>query len=133
VLDRHDLTDAEWARLEPLLPSRAPRRGGRWADHRVVINGVFWRTRTGSPWRDLPACYGNWKTAYNRHRRWCADGSWAVILNELRRGCDHGEQDWTLAVDSSVVRAHQHAAGARRLPPADLDTGGSVELQEFGG
>jgi transposase len=75
----------------------------------------------------------DWKTAYNRHRRWCADGSWAVILNELRRGCDHGEQDWTLAVDSSVVRAHQHAAGARRLPPADLDTGGSVELQEFGG
>jgi transposase len=62
MLDRHDLTDEEWARLGPLLPDRVPRPGGRWLDHRRVINGVFWRTRTGTPWRDLPGCYGNWKT-----------------------------------------------------------------------
>jgi transposase len=124
VLDRHDVTDAEWARLEPLLPDRAPRRGGRWADHRVVINGVFWRTRTGSPWRDLPSCYGSWQTVYNRHRRWSADGTWAGILAELRRGADAGQtQAWVVAVDSTVVRAHQHAAGARREPPRE-DTGG---------
>jgi transposase len=129
VLDRHDLTELEWSRLRPLLPDRSPRRGGRWADHRVVINGVLWRTRTGSPWRDLPSCFGNWKTVYNRHRRWSADGTWARIVAELRRGCDQGEgRAWTVAVDSTVVRAHQHAAGARRAAPADI--GGDVELQE---
>lgn len=138
MLDRHDLTDAEWARLEPLLPDRAPRRGGRWADHRAVLNGVFWRTRSGSPWRDLPREYGNWKTVYNRHRRWSGDGTWAAILNELRRDADLGEgPGWTVGVDAGVVRAHQHAAGARHDPPADiaaevvatstLDTGGAVE------
>ncbi|MCX6462510.1 MAG: IS5 family transposase [Pseudonocardiales bacterium] len=138
VLDRHDLTDEEWARLEPLLPSRAPRRGGRWADHRQVVNGVFWRTRCGSPWRDLPVEYGHWKTVYNRHRRWSGDGTWAGVLAELRRGAD-GEQGagWVVAVDAGVVRGHQHAAGARHAPPADIDvevatpldvdTGGDVE------
>jgi transposase len=94
-----------------------------------VINGVLWRTRTGLPWRDLPSCYGNWKTVYNRHRRWSSDGTWARIVAELRRGCDQGKgAAWTVAVDSTVVRAHQHAAGARRAAPADL--GGDVELQE---
>lgn len=127
MLDRHDLTDVEWARLERLLPDRVARRGGRWSDHRAVINGVFWRARTGSPWRDLPACYGNWKTVYNRHRRWSSDGSWAGILTELRRGADVAEAaGWSLAVDSTVVRAHQHAAGARREPARD-HTGGWVE------
>jgi hypothetical protein len=57
----------------------------RWADHRKVINGVLWRTRTGSPWRDLPGCYGCWQTVYDRHRRWSADGTWAAVLAELRR------------------------------------------------
>jgi transposase len=129
VLDRHDLTDDEWARLEPLLPARGPRRGGRWADHRTVIFGVFWRTRTGSPWRDVPGEYGNWKTVYNRHMRWSTDGTWAEILDELRRGCDVGQREWALAVDSAVVRAHQHAAGARRRPAQPV-VGGWVESQE---
>lgn len=138
VLDRHDLTDEEWARLEPLLPDQTPRRGGRWADHRTVLNGVFWRTRCGLPWRDLPPQYGHWKTVYNRHRRWSGDRTWVKILNELRRDADgHEGPEWTVAVDAAVVRAHQHAAGARHQPPADiaaevvacteLDTGGSVE------
>ncbi|MGH3217110.1 MAG: transposase [Streptosporangiaceae bacterium] len=68
-LRRHDLTDEEWARLEPLLPSH-PRQGHRWNDHRLVIDGVFFRTRAGCSWRDLPGCYGKWQTVYNRHRRW---------------------------------------------------------------
>jgi transposase len=130
VIDRHDLTDSEWALLEPLLPDRTPRRGGQWLDHRQVINGVLWRTRTGSPWRDLPDEYGKWKTVYMRHRRWSADGTWAGILDELRRGCDEAEgAEWTLAVDSPTARAHQHAAGAPRTPPALAHTGGSIELQ----
>jgi transposase len=138
VLDRHDLSDEEWARLGPLLPDRGPLRGGRWIDHRAVLDGVFWRTRTGSPWRDLPREYGNWKTVYNRHRRWSADGTWVKILDELRRDADvRVGEEWIVGVDAGIVRAHQHAAGARREPPADvaaeviavteLDTGGSVE------
>lgn len=90
--DRYDLTEEEWSRLEPLLPDQTPRQGGRWADHRAVINGVLWRTRTSSPWRDLPSGYGHWKTVYHRHRRWSADGTWVGILAELRRGCDQSAQ-----------------------------------------
>lgn len=120
VHDRHDLTDEQWAMLEPLLPDRTPRRGGQWVDHRQVVNGVLWRTRTGCPWRDLPTAYGRWKTVYNRHRRWSADGTWRRVLTGLQRGCDVGEVEWQVAVDSTVVRVHQHAAGARRRPPTDV-------------
>jgi transposase len=120
VHDRHDLTDEEWALLEPLLPSRAPRKARPWRDHRQVVNGVLWRTRTGSPWRDLPASYGFWKTVYNRHRRWSGDGTWVAVLRELQRGCDVAEEQWVVAIDSTVVRAHHHAAGARHEPPSDV-------------
>ena len=140
-LNRHDLSDEEWARLEPLLPAH-PRQGHRWNDHRAVINGIFFRTRAGCPWRDLPSEYGNWKTVYNRHRRWSGDGTWEKILEALRAGCDQAEgKAWVVAADATVVRAHQHAAGARHAPPGDVDperlavarltaparTGGSIE------
>jgi transposase len=126
-LKRHDLTDAEWERLAPLLPAH-PRQGGRWRDHRRVIDGVFFRTRAGYAWRDLPPVYGNWKTVYNRHRRWSLDGTWAAILDRLRAGCDEAEgADWTVSADSTINRAHQHAAGARRVPAADDPTGGRIE------
>lgn len=66
--------------------------------------------------------YGNWKTVYNRHRRWSGDGTWEEILAALQTGCDGEEgRDWTAAIDSTVVRAHQHAAGARREPPKDIE------------
>lgn len=118
--DRHDLSDDQWAMLEPMLPDRTPRRGGRWMDHRKVVDGVLWRTRTGSPWRDLPESYGHWKTVYNRHRRWSADGTWAGVLSGLQRGCDLDEAQWVVAVDSTVIRAHQDAAGARHRSPVDV-------------
>jgi transposase len=127
VFDRHDLRDEEWERLRSLLPSN-PGRGGRWADHRATINGVFWRARTGCPWRDMPAEYGNWVTVYKRHNRWSQDGTWAAVLDRLRAGCDEAEgMDWTVGADSTVVRAHQHAAGARHDRAAEADTGGWVE------
>jgi transposase len=120
-MKRHDLTDEEWALLEPLLPVSVG-RGRPWSDHRTVINGVFHRVRAGEPWRDLPAQYGRWKTVYNRHRRWSGDGTWEEILARLQVGCDQEEgKDWAAAIDSTVVRAHQHAAGARHLPPTDID------------
>ena len=94
----------------------------------MVINGIMFRTRAGCPWRDLPGEYGNWKTACNRHRRWSLDGMWEKILARLRAGCDEAEgKDWTLSADSTVVRAHQHAAGARRVLPAELVRGGAAE------
>ena len=124
-MNRHDLLDEEWQQLEPLLPADPP-RGGRWHDHRLVINGVFFRTRTGCPWRDLPAEYGHWKTVYNRHWLWSKDGTWAQILDQLRAGCDVAEgKGWTVSVDSTVVRAHQHAAGARKASAGH--TGGTCE------
>ena len=127
LLSRHALADEEWQRLAPLLPAH-PRQGHRWNDHRTVIDGILFRTRTGCPWRDLPPVFGNWKTVYGRHRRWSLDGTWQQILDALRAGCDAAEgPDWTVSIDSTVVRAHQHAAGARRLPPAGPVRGGSAE------
>lgn len=127
VQDRHDLTDAEWLLLEPLMPAHPP-RGHRWADHRTVINGILWRTRTGSPWRDLPECYGRWETVYGRHRRWSIDGTWERILDRLRAGCDEAEgEEWTTSVDSTVNRAHQHAAGAPHAPAVDAPQGADVD------
>ena len=76
---RHDLTDEEWARLAPLLPT-TPGPGRPWADHRTVINGVFHRVRAGCPWRDLPERFGPCKTVYNRHRRWSGVGTWAFSV-----------------------------------------------------
>ena len=126
-MSRHDLTDEEWARLAPLMPVH-PRQGHRWNDHRTVIDGILFRTRTGCPWRDLPPGFGNWKSVYGRHRRWSLDGTWEQILDALRAGCDEAEgKGWALSADSTVVRAHQHAAGARRALPAELATGGSAE------
>jgi transposase len=86
-----------------------------------MIDGMLWRTRTGSPWRDLPASYGNWKTVYSRHRRWSGDGTWELVLDGLRAGCDREQgREWTVGIDATVVRGHQHAAGARHAPPRDI-------------
>jgi transposase len=120
VSGRFELTDAEWELLKPLLPADPP-RGGRWRDHRTTISGVLFRERTGIPWRDLPTRFDPWKTVYQRKRRWALDGTWARICEVLRTDCDVEEgNEWTLGVDSTVVRAHQHAAGARRELPREL-------------
>ncbi|WP_107481163.1 IS5 family transposase [Streptomyces sp. IMTB 2501] len=114
-MGRGDLSDEEWARLEPHLP-KSVGRGGRWKNHRTVINGILFRQRTGIPWRDLPTRFGKWKTCHDRHRRWSADGTWERILRSVQADADaEGRIDWSVvSVDSTVCRAHQHAAGARR-------------------
>ncbi len=116
--ERGDLSDAEWERLRPFLPV-SNGRCGRWRDHRQVINGILHRIRTGVQWRDLPERFGPWKTVYERHRLWSADGTWERLLQQVQAAADAaGEIDWDVAVDSTSVRAHQHAAGARTdLPP----------------
>lgn len=115
-MGRGDLTDAEWERLRPFLPV-SNRRCGRWRDHRQVIDGILHRVRTGVQWRDLPERFGPWKTVYERHRLWSADGTWERLLQKVQAAADTaGEIDWDISVDSTIVRAHQHAAGARTDP-----------------
>ncbi len=121
--------DAQWARLRPLLPPQKPRTGRPAKDHRTVLDGILWVLRTGSPWRALPERYGSWKTVSSRFYRWQRAGVWDRVLAELQRRADaEGRLDWTLHfVDSTVVRAHQHAAGARRKPShRDAKRGSSI-------
>lgn len=106
-----------------MLPA-GRKRGGQWRDHRQVINAILWKIRTGAPWRDLPERYGSWKTAHERLRRWTADGTWDRILDEVVVKDDAvGNVEWVFSIDSSAVRAHQHAAGARKM--GGPDAGGS--------
>ena len=113
-MGRGEVTDKAWARIEPLLPTGSG-PGRRWRDHRQVLNAILWKLRTGAPWRDLPERYGPWKTAHERLRLWTADGTWQKILDEVIVKDDSvGEVEWVISVDSSVVGAHQHAAGARK-------------------
>jgi transposase len=108
------LTDAQWEGLSRLVPPQRPRTGRPARDHRIVLSAILWVLRTGAPWRDLPDRFGPWSTAWNRFRRWTAAGVWQRILEALQREADHaGRLDWTTHyVDGTVVRAHQHAAGA---------------------
>jgi len=136
------LTDAMWERVEPHLPTRGrgrgAGRGGLWSDHRLVVEGILWRFRTGSPWRDLPADYGAWQTIYWRFNTWSKDGTFNTILSELQADA-HEEDgiDWVVSIDSSNARAHKHAAGAPVIHGHDDvagpagTTGGEIELQEF--
>jgi transposase len=114
VSGRADLTDAQWAVLEPLLPARRPGRPAKWTK-RQLIDGIRWRVRAGSPWRDLPPEYGPWQTVYGLFRRWQRDGTWRAVLTGLQARADAaGLICWDVSVDSTVARAHQHAAGARK-------------------
>jgi transposase len=112
---RRVLTDAMWAELEPLLPDRTPQRGGRWRDHREVVEAIIWRFRAGASWRDLPADFPPFTTVWERFDVWSKNGIWDEVLRQLQgRAHAVGELEWTVSVDSTVARAHQHAAGARR-------------------
>ncbi len=116
---RGEIADEAWKRIAPLLPENG-RRGGQWKNHRKIINGILWKLRTGAPWRDLPSRYGPWQTCYDRFARWRRDGMWEWLLAHAQRKSDVvGEVNWTVSVDSTVARAHQHAAGARRRAGQD--------------
>lgn len=111
---RHELSDAQWALVEPLMPP--PSRGRRWADHRTVVDGVLYWAASGVQWRDLPERYGPWQTVYERFRRWRDDGTWAAILRALQGTADQlGLIDWSLfSVDTTIARASRSAAGAKK-------------------
>ena len=113
---RGELTDRAWAQLAPLLPANGG-RGGQWEGHRRIIDGILWKLRTGAPWRDLPERYGPYQTVYDRFARWRRDGTWDRLLTQVQTKNDAvGEVVWEVSVDSTVIRAHQHAAGARKRP-----------------
>ena len=109
---RADLSDAQWAVLEPLLPrGKKPGRPRTWT-RRQLIDGIRWRTRTGSPWRDVPDRYGPWQSVYGLFRRWQRDGTWREIVTALQARADAaGLITWDVSVDSTVARAHQQSAG----------------------
>jgi transposase len=113
---RYELTDEQWQRLEPLLPPHKPETGRPNHDHRHILNGIMWILRTGAPWQDLPERYGPSGTVSSRFYRWRKAGIWQRILEALQAEADRrGRVDWSLHfVDSTIVRAHQHAAGARK-------------------
>jgi len=114
VSGRADLTDGQWDVLEPLLPrGKKPGRPRKWQLRRL-IDGIRWRTRAGVPWRDVPERYRPWGSVYGLFRRWQRAGSWRAILTALQaRAGGAGLITWDVSVDSTIARAHQHAAGAR--------------------
>ena len=113
---RGELTQQQWERIQPLLPTQKPKTGRPSLSHRQVVNGILWILRTGAPWRDLPKRYGAWQTVSGRFYRWQRSGLWQQLLEELQHQAETiGQVNWEIHhVDGSVVRAHQHAAGAKR-------------------
>jgi transposase len=113
---RHALTDQQWERLQPLLPPQKPPTGRPAADHRRILDGILWFLRTGAPWRDLPERYGPWRTVASRFYRWRRAGLWDRLLARVQQHADGaGQLDWTTHyVDGTIIRAHQHAAGAKK-------------------
>jgi transposase len=134
MVGRGELTDAAWVRIAPLLPANG-RRGKQWRDHRTVVNAILWKLRTGAPWRDLPERYGPWRTAYDRFVRWRRDGTWDRLLADAQTKSDAvGQVVWEVSVDGSSIRAHQHAAGARKRPAkADAKGGRAIRTRRSGG
>jgi len=119
---RHELTNEQYKRLQPLLSGK-PGDPGRNADNnRDFLNAVLWIARTGAPWADLPERFGKHDTVYQRFNRWAKKGRWEAIFEALQEP----DLDWVM-IDSSVVRAHQHAAGRKKGIRTQKRSGGAGE------
>lgn len=105
---RKQLADAQWKRIEDLLPGKVGDPGRSGEDNRLFVEAVLWIARTGSPWRDLPPAFGSWNSTYQRFARWSRAGVWHRVFAALARERRFRE----VFIDSTIVRAHQHAAGA---------------------
>ncbi len=105
------MTDQEWGIFAPFLASPSPLGGRPPKDRRKVLDGVFWISRTGAPWRDLPEVLGNWNSVHKQFRRWCLSGVWDVLLQALADS--GGDADVLQMIDSTTVRAHRCAAGEK--------------------
>lgn len=118
---RYELTNDEFARIEPLLSGRPGTPGRNAVNNRQFINAVLWIARTGAPWQDLPERFGKYDTVYQRFNRWAKKGRWQAIFEALQEP----DLDWVM-LDSSVVRAHQHAAGQKKVPPRPKPSGAAA-------
>ncbi len=119
------LSDAQWELIAPMLPTRTGRQGRPFSDARTMVEAIIKRYRCGIAWRDLPEVYGPWQTVWTWHRRMAAEGTWDTVLTKLTAAADaQGLVDWSVSVDSTIARAHQHATNTTR------HTGGWIELQE---
>lgn len=107
-MPRKILRDDPWKRIEAMLPGKASDRGRTAADNRLFVEAVLWIARSGAPWRDLPKAFGPWNSVYKRFARWSDNGVWHRVFAELANDADFEE----VFLDSTIVRAHQHAAGA---------------------
>jgi len=107
---RHELRDEQWDRIKDLLPGQPGKPGDNGKDNRQFVNAVLWIAKTGAPWRDLPERLGDWNNTHKRFSRWAQKGVWERIFKELNAEAD---LEW-LMIDSTVNRAHQHAAGAKK-------------------
>ncbi|WP_425598873.1 IS5 family transposase [Brucella intermedia] len=108
---RDRLTDAEWAIFAPFLTEQSARGGRPPKDHRRTLDCIFWITRTGAPWRDLPEELGKWNSVHRQFRRWTTSGIWDVLLQALADS--GGEADMLQMIDSTIIRAHHCAAGGK--------------------
>jgi transposase len=103
---RHEIPDDQWVRIEGLLPGRAGGHGGVAKDNRTFINAIWYVAKTGIPWRDLPERFGKWDTVYHRFNAWCQKKVWQRVFAAVQ----DPDLEW-LMIDSTVIRAHHHAAG----------------------
>ncbi len=103
------LSDAQWDRIKDLVPGKESDRGVTGRDNRVFVEGVLWVARTGAPWRDLPAEFGKWNSVWKRFWRWSKAGVWESLFKAL---ADDPDFEYVM-LDSTIVRAHQHSAGAK--------------------
>ena len=132
---RHALSDRQWARVRDLF-EHPQGRGGRWRDHREMLDAVLWVMKTGAQWRDLPERFGPWQTAYSRFRRWRMEGTLDRAVARLQRDLDRlGLIDWSaFCVDTTHVRASRAAAGARKRggPPSARPARASLRIMRSG-
>ncbi len=110
---RYALRDDQWARIENLLPGRADTVGVTAKDNRLFVEAVLYRYRAGVPWRDLPERFGVWKAVHTRFSRWAEKGAWESLFKHLAVDADN---EYAM-IDSTIVRAHQHSAGAKKRKP----------------
>jgi transposase len=110
---RHAISDEQWERIKDLLPGKPGDPGVTAKDNRLFFDAVLWIAKTGAPWRDLPERFGNWYNVWKRMSRWAKKGVWERVFVALQ----DPDLEW-LILDSTIVRAHQHAAGAPKKTAA---------------
>ena len=106
---RHRLTDAQWDRIEDLVPGKPGDPGRTGEDNRLFVDASVWMARTGAPWRDLAPYFGNWNSVFRRFRRWAKAGVWVRVMAAVADDPDFE----SIIIDGTIIRAHQHAAGAK--------------------